>query len=141
MRQKPCLTAEEVREIVGAARDEAQRNGWAVTIAVVDDGGHPLHLERLDGARPGTVAVATGKARTAAFIRGPSGGLQARIKDNPAMLALDYMPLPGGLPLLCGGHCVGGIGVSGVAAEQDEQIGTAGLAVLARLWSEAEAGV
>jgi glc operon protein GlcG len=141
MRQKPCLNAEDVRAIVGAAREEAQRNGWAVTIAVVDDGGHPLHLERLDGARLGTIAVALGKARTAAFIHGPSGGLQARIKDNPAMLALDYMPLPGGLPLLCGGHCVGGIGVSGVAAEQDEQVGGAGLAVLARLWSGTPAGV
>jgi glc operon protein GlcG len=136
MRQKPCLTAEEVRAIVGAARDEAQRNGWGVTIAVVDDGGHPLHLERLDGARIGTVAVALGKARTAALLHAPSGGLQARVKENPAMLALDYMPLPGGLPLLCGVHCIGGIGVSGVVAEQDEQIGAAGTTVLARIWSE-----
>ncbi len=136
MRQKPCLTADDVRKIVDAARDEAQRNGWGVTIAVVDDGGHPLHLERLDGARVGTVAVALGKARTAAFLHVPTAGLQARVKDNPAMLALDYTPLPGGLPLLCGTHCIGGIGVSGVVAEQDEQIGAAGTAVLARIWSE-----
>jgi len=136
MRQKPCLTADDVRAIVTAARQEAQRNGWAVTIAVVDDGGHPLYLERLDGAGIGTVAVALGKARTSAYIRGPSAGMQARVKDNPAFLKLDYLPLPGGLPLLCAGSCVGGIGVSGVAAEQDEQVGAAGTAVLARIWNE-----
>ena len=65
MRQKPCLTADDVRAIVTAAREEAQRNGWAVTIAVVDDGGHPLHLERLDGAGIGTVAVASMTAELA----------------------------------------------------------------------------
>lgn len=137
MRQKPVLNSADVHAIVAATREEAQRNGWAVTIALVDDGGHPLHLDRLDGARANTVAVALGKARTAALLHAPSSGLAARIKDNPGLLALDLMPLQGGLPLMCGADCVGGLGVSGVQAHQDEQCAAAGTGVLARLWREA----
>ena len=136
MRQKPVLNAEDVRQIVAATRAEAERQGWAVSIAVVDDGGHPLYLERLDGARASTANVALAKARTAATLHAPTAGFAARTRDNPALLALDLMPLQGGLPLLCGTSCVGGIGVSGVAAEQDEQAAAAGTAVLARISSE-----
>ncbi|MCC6172683.1 MAG: heme-binding protein [Gammaproteobacteria bacterium] len=135
MRQKPVLSHEDVLAIVAATRAEALRNGWAVSIAVVDDGGHALHLERLDGARASTVAVALGKARTAAMLHAPSAGLASRIKENPGLLALEMMPLQGGLPLMCGAHCVGGIGVSGVQAQQDEQAGAAGTAMLEQIWS------
>lgn len=137
MRQKPVLSHDDVLAIAAATRAEAQRNGWAVSIALVDDGGHPLYLERLDGARASTVAVALGKARTSAMLHAPSAGFAARAKDNPALLALDLMPLQGGLPLMCGVHCVGGIGVSGVQPQQDEQAGAAGTAVLERIWSAA----
>ncbi len=82
------------------------------------------------------MAVALGKARTSAFMHAPSAAMQARVKDNPAFLKLDYLPLPGGLPLLCATNCVGGIGVSGATAEQDEQVGAAGTVVLARIWNE-----
>lgn len=140
MRQKPVLSAEDVRQIVAATRALAEAQGWAVSIAVVDDGGHPLYLERLDGARASTTNVALGKARTAAMLHAPTAGFAARAKDNPALLALDMMPLQGGLPLMCGAHCVGGIGVSGVIAEQDEQACAAGTAVLARLWTESRSG-
>lgn len=136
MHRKPCLNADDVRALVAAARDEAMRRGWRVTIAIVDDGGHPLSLERLDGARVSTVSVALGKARTAAFMHAPSANLQTRVKENPGMLALGMMPLAGGLPLMCDAHCVGGIGVSGMTAEQDEQVGAAAVAVLAVLWKE-----
>jgi glc operon protein GlcG len=132
MRQKACLTTEDVRAMAAAAQAEARRNGWQVTIAIVDDGGHLLFLER-DGAKISTLAVAIGKARTAALSQAPTVNLQNRIKDNPQFLALDAMPLQGGLPLLHRGECVGAIGVSGVLAAQDEQIGRTACEVLAGL--------
>jgi glc operon protein GlcG len=129
MRSKFCLTAADARLIAAACRAEAERAGWLVTIAIVDDGGHLLHLERLDAKVP-TIAVATGKARTAALTHAPSAALANRIKDNPALLALDAMPLQGGVPVIHAGQCVGGIGVSGVLAAQDEQVANAGCAAL-----------
>ena len=132
MRHKPCLTTSDVRVMAAAAQAEAQRNGWVVTIAIVDDGGHLLFLER-DGAKISTINVALGKARTSALMQYPSGNLQSRIKDNPELMALDAMPLQGGLPIIHGGECIGGIGVSGVLAEQDEQVCGAALEALAKL--------
>jgi glc operon protein GlcG len=132
MRLKPCLTTPDLRAMAAAANAEAQRNGWRVTVAIVDDGGHLLFLER-DGAKVITADVATRKARTAALTHNPSGSLQERIKDNPHLLALDAMPLQGGLPIVHGGECIGGIGVSGVLAEQDEQVCRAALDALAKL--------
>ena len=131
MHTKPCLNSSDVRQIAAACREYAEKKGWAVTIAIVDDGGHLLHLERLDTAKITTIAVAMGKARTAALTRAPSASLASRIKDNPALLALDAMPLQGGVPIMYRGECVGGVGVSGVLAEQDEEAANAGCAVLA----------
>ena len=135
MRQKPVLSHDDVLAIAAAARAEAQRNGWTVTLAIVDDGGYPLHLERLDGARASTVEVAIGKARTSAMLHAPSAGIAARVKDNPGLLALGMMPMQGGLPLMYGPHCVGGIGVSGVQSQQDEQASAAGVAALEKIWN------
>ncbi len=132
MRHKPSLTTTDIRQIAAACQAEAQRNGWRVTIAIVDDGGHLLFLER-DGAKISTIDVAIGKARTAAFMQYPSGQLQDRIKDNPQLMALNAMPLQGGLPLLFKGECIGGIGVSGVKPEEDEQIGRRGCDLLQTL--------
>jgi hypothetical protein len=72
MRNKPALTAADVHKAMTACRDEAAKNKWSVTIAVVDDAGYLLHLERLDGAGPMTAEVAVGKARTAAVTRRPT---------------------------------------------------------------------
>jgi glc operon protein GlcG len=129
MRDRPTLTPDDVQAVMSACRQEAEHQGWKVTIAIVDDGGHLLHLERL-GARVTTLDVAIRKARTAALMQQPSGALEARVKDNPALLALDAMPLAGGLPLTWHGECVGGVGVSGVRPEQDEQVARAGCARL-----------
>jgi uncharacterized protein GlcG (DUF336 family) len=129
MRTKHCLSASDARGLAAAARAEAERNGWAVTIAIVDDGGHLLYLERLD-ARVSTVAVAIAKARTAALSQQPTAALEQRVRDNVAFLALDAMPIPGGLPLRHGDDCVGAVGVSGVTAQQDEQVAKAAVAVL-----------
>jgi len=129
MRHKPCLSHDDVRQIAEACRNEAATLGIAVTIAIADDGGHLLYLERIE-ARASTVAVAIGKARTSALMRGASGSLEARIASTPALLALDAMPLQGGLPLLFEGQCVGAIGISGGTGAQDEQIATAGCRTL-----------
>lgn len=125
MRTKPCLTHDDVQRIASAAREAAVAEKLAVSIAIVDDGGHLLSFERLD-ARPSTITVATGKARTSALMRGPSGALESRIPNQPALLALDAMPLQGGLPLMVDGDCVGAIGVSGGTGEQDERVASAG---------------
>lgn len=132
MKQKHALTTADVRSIAAACRQEAQRNGWSVTIAIVDDGGHPLFLER-DGAKVTTVDVALRKARTSALAQYPSGVLQQRVRDEPQLLALDLLPLQGGMPLLYRGECVGGIGVSGVKPEEDEQVARVGCALLETL--------
>ena len=132
MKQKHALTTADVRSIAAACQQEAQRNGWMVTIAIVDDGGHLLFLER-DGAKVTTVDVAIRKARTSALAQYPSGNLQKRVRDEPQLLALDLMPMQGGMPMLYRGECVGGIGVSGVRPEEDEQIARAGCALLETL--------
>ena len=129
MKQKHALTTTDVRNIAAACQQEAQRNGWSVTIAIVDDGGHLLFLER-DGAKVTTVDVAIRKARTSGLAQYPSANLQSRVRDEPQLLALDMMPMQGGMPLFYRGECVGGVGVSGVKPEQDEQIARAGCAVL-----------
>jgi glc operon protein GlcG len=131
MRQKPTLTAAEAQQIVAAAKIEAAKNNWIVTVAVVDDGGYLLHLERMDGAVLQSAEVATRKARTAALSRRPTKALEDMIKDRPVMLFFpDRLPIQGGLPILHQGECVGGVGVSGVMSHEDEQIAAAGLAVL-----------
>jgi len=132
VRSKLALTAADVRVIAGACRAEAEKNGWAVTIAIVDDGGHLMHLERLD-ARVTTVDVAIRKARTAALSRQPSLALEQRARANPVLMALDALPLQGGLPLEHSGEFLGGVGVSGVLAPQDEQVAGTGVAALAAM--------
>ena len=130
MRMKHCLTTTDVRRIADACRAEIEANDWAMTLAIVDDGGHLLHLERLDRARTTTIDVATGKARTAAFSRSPTRLMEARLKENPALFFLNAMPMQGGMPILHAGECVGGIGISGGTGQQDEQVADAGLAAL-----------
>lgn len=131
MRQKPCLTAADADRIIAAARRLADERQWRVAIAVVDDGGYLLRLERMDGAGPQTPEVATMKARTAALSRGPSKRMEDLVRERPGMLRFpDRLPIQGGLPLMHEGECVGGIGVSGVQSHEDEEISAAGVAVL-----------
>lgn len=125
MRHKLCLTHDDVRAMAAACREAALARQLPVTIAIVDDGGYLLHLERLD-AKTSTVEVAMGKARTAALMRMPSAALEELIKDMPGILALNATPLRGALPLIVGDECVGAIGVSGAAPADDELIADAG---------------
>lgn len=131
MRTKPALTAADVQKMVGACRAEAAKNKWNVTIAVVDDAGYLLHLERMDGAGPVTAEVATGKASTAAVTRRPTKFWEDRVKERPVFLKFPgNLPIQGGVPILYQGECVGAIGVSGVQSHEDEQIASAGVAAL-----------
>ena len=131
MRTKPALTAADVHKMIAACRDEAAKNKWNVTIAVVDDAGFLLHLERLDGAGPMTAEVATAKARTAAVTRRPTKVWEDMVKERPVFLKFPKnMPIQGGVPVMYEGECVGAIGVSGVQSQQDEQIANAGAGVV-----------
>lgn len=132
MKFKPQLTQQDVSLVMGAARTEAQRGQWAVTVVVMDDGGHPLALERLDGCAPAGAYIAMEKARTAAVARCESGMLEERI--NTGRTALLSAPLSGmlqgGVPIMIGGEVVGAIGVSGVKPDQDAQVARAGAAAV-----------
>lgn len=126
------LTLEDARRIILAARVRAVEGGWNVVIAVVDDGGHLLMLERMDGAQKGSVRVAEQKARTAIlFKRSTKVFEDAVLNGRPNMTTLpDVICLEGGLPLVRGGDYLGAIGVSGVKAFEDGIIAGAGAAAL-----------
>ena len=132
MKQKPVLAHDDVVRILSHARAEAQSNQWAVTIAIVDDGGHPLALERLDGASPASAYIATEKARTAALGRRPSGAYEEMI--NGGRVSFLSAPLSGmlegGVPIEVDGQVIGAVGVSGVKSAQDAQVATVGIASL-----------
>ena len=131
MRQKPALTAADADRIIAAARRLADERQWRVAIAIVDDGGYLLRLDRMDGAGPQTPEVATMKARTAALSRGPSKRMEDLVRERPGMLRFpDRLPIQGGLPLMHEGECVGGIGVSGVQSHEDEEVSAAGVTAL-----------
>jgi glc operon protein GlcG len=123
-----CLTAADAQKIVAACKVEAAKNKWNVSIAVVDDGGFLVHLERVDGAVGQSAAVATAKAQTAAATRSPTKALEDLVKERPAMVAFPgRLAVQGGLPIMHQGECVGAVGVSGVKSPEDEQIAAAGL--------------
>lgn len=133
MRSKPCLTAEDAQKAMAACKAEAAKNKWNVTIAIVDDAGFLLHLERLDGAGPMTAEVAVAKARTAAVTRRPTKFWEDRVKERPAFVKFpDNLPIQGGVPILHQGDCAGAIGVSGVQSYEDEQIANAGLSAIGK---------
>jgi uncharacterized protein GlcG (DUF336 family)/mannose-6-phosphate isomerase-like protein (cupin superfamily) len=131
---KRVLTLHVAKTVAAAAEAEAMRRGATVVIAVVDDGGHVLVLERLDDTQVASVEVGIGKARTAAIFRRPSKVFEDQIRDGRvAALALPgATPLQGGVPLVVGGQVVGAIGVSGNTPQEDEDIAKAGAAALER---------
>jgi glc operon protein GlcG len=132
MKNKPCLTLDDCKKIAAAGEAEAQRNGWNVAIAVLDDGGHPLLLLRMDGATPSNAENAMQKGRTAAVSRRSTKVWEDRVAaGRMSTLSMPIMAVQGGIPLVYQGECVGGIGVSGVASPQDEQVAQAGAAALA----------
>ncbi len=133
MQTKPVLMLEDVKKIAAAAEGEALANNWKVVISIVDDGGHLLWLQRLDGVAPISAHIAPAKARTASL-----GVRESKIYEdmiNNGRMSFLSAPLlegmlEGGVPILVNGYCVGAVGVSGVKSEQDAQIAKAGIAAL-----------
>lgn len=133
MKTKFFLELSDVKTIAAAAESEALRQQWAVTIAIVDDGGHLLWLQRLDGAPAVSAHIAPAKAHTAALGRRESkfyedvvNGGRVSFLSAPAIAGL----LEGGVPILRDGVCLGAVGVSGVKSSEDAQIARAGIAAL-----------
>ena len=133
MRSKQALTLSDVKKIATAAEAEAVSNKWAVTIAIVDDGGNLLWLQRLDGAAPVSASIAPSKARTSAL-----GQRETKVYEdviNNGRYSFLSAPnidglLEGGVPVMVGSDCVGAVGVSGVKSSEDAQIAKAGIAAL-----------
>ena len=133
MKSKPYLEAADVKAIAAAAEADAAKQGWAVTVAIVDDGGHLLHLHRLDGAAPVSAHIAPAKAHSAALGRRDTKGYEDMINQGRyAFLsapAIEGM-LEGGVPIMKDGQCIGAVGVSGVKAPEDAQVARAGVAAV-----------
>lgn len=132
MQSKMVLGAEDVKKIAAAAEAEARRNHWAVTIAIVDDGGHLLWLQRLDGAAPASAHIGPEKARTAALGRRETQLYEDMINQGrTAFLSAPLLGLlEGGVPIVIDGQVIGAVGVSGVKSAEDAQIAKAGIAAL-----------
>ena len=132
MKTRSMLTLEDCRRISAAAEAEAVKNNWNVAIAILDDGGHLLHLIRMDGASPFNARTAVAKGKTAAETRRSTLVWEDRIKGGRnSMLGMPKItPVQGGLPIVVDGTCIGGVGVSGVQSHEDEQIAKAGIDAL-----------
>lgn len=133
MQTKQFMTLADVKKIAAAAEAEALANNWPVSIAIVDDGGHLLWQQRLDGAAAISSHIAPAKARTAAL-----GQRETKIYEdiiNNGRYSFLSAPvvegmLEGGVPVMVNGQCVGAVGVSGVKSTEDAQIAKAGIAAL-----------
>ena len=131
MRNKPCLTSTDVKQMMAACIAEAQKNKWNVSVTIVDDAGILLGFERMDAAPPISAEVSFGKARTSAMTKRPSKFFEDRVKERPAFAGFPAgVLIQGGLPIMHQGECVGAIGVSGVQSHEDEQIADAGIKAL-----------
>ncbi len=127
------LSLADAKVMADGARAEAERNGWAVVIAIVDEGGHLVYLERLDGTQKASCTVAQEKARTAIMFKRPSVAMEKVIADGRvAMLSMPGAThIEGGLPIIHEGHFVGAVGVSGVQSSQDGIVAKAAIDALA----------
>ncbi|MGH6626447.1 MAG: GlcG/HbpS family heme-binding protein [Burkholderiaceae bacterium] len=133
MKTRLSLELADIKKIAAAAEAEAVKNNWSVSIAIVDDGGHLLWLQRLDGAAAISAHIAPAKAHTAALGRRESkvyedmvNGGRVSFLSAPNLQGL----LEGGVPIVQDGQCLGAVGVSGVKSSEDAQIAKAGIAVL-----------
>src|SRR5690349_5200258 len=133
MKTKHFLELADIRKIAAAAEAEAVKNQWAVSIAIVDDGGHLLWLQRLDGAAPISAHIAPAKANTAALGRRESRVYEEMINGGRvSFLSAPQLEglLEGGVPIVKDGQCLGAVGVSGVKSTEDAQIARAGIAAI-----------
>ncbi len=131
MKTRLTLTMDDAKAIATAAEAEARRNGWAVSIAVCDAGGHLLWLQRMEDAPLMSAQIAPGKAHGAVVARKPTKAIEDMINGGRyAALGMPVMPLEGGEMVVIEGDLAGGVGVSGVLSAQDAQVARAGIAAL-----------
>ena len=132
MKNIQTIDLADAKRIAAAAEAEAVKNKWNVVIAIVDVGGHPVYLQRMDGTQLGSVDVAQAKAKSALLFKRPSKNWEALLADGRyGYLSMpNLLPLEGGIPLMAGEAIVGAIGVSGVKSNEDAIIAAAGAAVL-----------
>lgn len=130
---KRVLTLEAAKRMTVAAEAEAAKNGWLVSVAVVDDGGNLLLFHRMDNSKLVAIDIAIRKAKTAVFFQGETKALELEVTKGGRTSLLpidDFMPLEGGLPITVEGKIIGAIGVSGMAGDQDAQCAVAGVKAL-----------
>ncbi len=133
MKSKPCLELADLKTIAAAAEAEALKNNWAVTIAIVDEGGHLVWLQRMDGVAAISSHIAPAKANTAAMGKRETKVYEEIINGGRySFLSAPYVEgmLEGGVPIMKDGQCLGAVGVSGVKSTEDAQIAKAGIAAL-----------
>jgi uncharacterized protein GlcG (DUF336 family) len=133
MKTKSYLELADVKLIAAAAEAEALKNNWAVTIAIADDAGHLLWLQRLDGAAVPTAHIAPAKAQASALGRRESKGYEDMINGGrTSFLTVPLLQgmLEGGVPIIKDGQVIGSVGVSGVKSSEDAQIARAGIAAI-----------
>ena len=130
---KKAVSLAAAKKIADAALAEAAKNNWNVIVWVLDEGGNPIVMQRMDGAQLGSIDVAQGKARTSLRFRRPSKAFADSMKaGNTYVMSLPgVLPVQGGLPIEVDGKVIGAVGVSGATSEQDEQCARVGIATLA----------
>ena len=129
---RKALTLSAAKEMAAAAEEEARKNKWNVVVAVVDEGGHLIYLQRMDETQLASVEIAQAKAKTAVLYKRPTKAMEDAVAGGrTVMLRLPgAVPVEGGLPITVEGRIIGAIGVSGVQSSQDAQVARAGLAVI-----------
>lgn len=133
---KKGMTLEVAKKVAAAAEEEAVKNKWTVVIAIVDDGGSLVYLQRLDDTQIGSIEVAIQKAKTAVSFKRPTKALEDAVITGGRTVVLSLpgaLPIEGGVPLAVDGKIIGAVGVSGVTAAQDGQIAKAGVDALAKI--------
>lgn len=132
MLDKKALSIAEAKKIAAAAMEEANKNNWTVVVAILDDGGNLMYLERKDGTQLAAASIAVGKAKGALFFKRPSKALEEAAAQRPAFhtLSREVTMIEGGVLLMYNNQIVGSIGVSGVTSQQDAQVAMAGAAAL-----------
>ncbi len=133
MQSKPVLSMDDCKKIAAACEAEAKKNNWPVVISIVDDGGHLIWLQRMDGVAPISSYIAPNKAKTAAMGRRESKIYEDMINNGRvSFLSAPHIEgmLEGGVPIVVEGQYVGAVGVSGVKSSEDAQIAKAGIAAL-----------
>ena len=134
MATKKMLTLDLAKQLAAAAEAEARKNNWNVVIALVDDGGHLVYLQRLDDTQYASIDVATRKAQTAIAFKRPSKIFEdATAAGKVAVLSLPIISLEGGVPLVVEGKMIGAVGVSGVTSQQDGVVAKAAVDELAKI--------